>query len=70
MFFLLDLSPEKKVILFDDFIKRMENINKKCGQVLGTIQVVEMFEDSAVRSGFKKCPHCGQRLIGDEGGDK
>ena len=53
-------TTTQKAIMFDDFIKYLEERNKKSGFVLGSIQIIGIINDIAVKNGFKKCPCCGQ----------
>lgn len=53
------LSTEAKAIILDEFIKNIEKINKNCGTIFGTRQIIEELEKIAVSYGFKSCPYCG-----------
>lgn len=59
MSFIKALSVEAKAIILDDFIKNIEETNKKCGTVIGTIQIIDKLEEIAVEYGFSECPYCG-----------
>lgn len=59
MTFLLALPKEAKVILYDEFVKRIETQNKKEGKIYGSIQIIDMLESDAVKYGYIKCPYCG-----------
>ena len=53
------LSSDEKAIVLDNFINRIETINRKSGTVLGSYQVLEMLELVAIDAGYIECPHCG-----------
>nr|WP_321352524.1 hypothetical protein [uncultured Methanoregula sp.] len=58
--FLKSLPDEEKARLFDEMVTRLETQNKSCGVIFGSIQLIEIMEDDAVKLGFKKCPCCGR----------
>lgn len=60
MSFLQSLNQEEKSRLFDELINRLDAQNKKCGVIFGSVQLIEMMEEDAVKLGFKKCPYCGR----------
>ena len=57
---LSSLSDTQKARLFDTMVERLENINKSSGVIFGSIQLIEIMENDAVKLGFKKCPCCGR----------
>lgn len=58
--FLKSLTDDEKARLFDEMITRLETQNKSCGVIFGSIQLIEIMENDAVKLGFKKCPCCGK----------
>ena len=56
-----ELTEKQKAVILDRFIESMEKINGNCGTIIGTVEVLERFENIAMREGFIPCPHCGRK---------
>ena len=41
-----------------EFIKMLEEINKNCGTIFGSYQILEVIEDIAIQKDFLICPKC------------
>lgn len=57
---LKDLDTKQKAAILDAFIDKVEGINKKCGSIMGTYQILDRLHDIAIEKGFVKCPCCGR----------
>ena len=58
--FLKSLTDEEKARLFDEMVDRLEKQNRSCGVIFGSVQLIEIMENDAVKLGYKKCPCYGR----------
>lgn len=56
-----ELSGLEKSQIFDQFVRDLEEINRKSGTIFGTVQILERFERIAIQKGFIECPYCKQK---------
>ena len=55
------LTNDEKAIVLDNFMNRIQGINRKSGVVLGSYQVLDMIEHVAIDAGYIECPTCHQK---------
>lgn len=61
MSFIKGLSKDAKAMILDEFIDKIEKGDKNgYGYIMGTHQIIDSLEQSAISFGFKKCPYCNR----------
>lgn len=58
---ILYLTNDEKAAILDNFMNRIDGINRKSGIVLGSCQVMDMIEQVAIDAGYIECPTCHQK---------
>lgn len=53
-----DLTNDEKAVILDKFIININVINKKSGCVIGTYQILDMIDKTAIDEGYIECPMC------------
>lgn len=53
-----DLTNEQKAIILSKFVEKIKGVNKVCGTVYGSFQILDMIEDIAIEEKFMICPKC------------
>ncbi len=58
---LLPESEKDRAHLLELFVLKIQRINKECGTVMGTYQILETLEEIAIEEGMIECPHCHRK---------
>lgn len=55
------LSNDEKAMVLDNFITRIDEINRESGIVIGSYQVLKILDQIAINLGYVECPTCHQK---------
>jgi hypothetical protein len=57
-------SKEDRAKILELFIERLELINRTSGTIMGTIQILELINEIAIKEGMIECPYCKRKEKG------